>query len=52
MLGLPRAVSPAFKDAALKVSDGVPGLHAVIRGLFAAREPAAVLRLNSSPPLA
>lgn len=35
---LPRALSPAFKDAALKVSDGVPGLHAALRGLFAARE--------------
>ena len=35
---LPRALSPAFKDAALKVSDGVPGLHAALAGLFAARE--------------
>ena len=35
---LPRALSPAFKDAALKVSDGVPGLHAALTGLFAARE--------------
>lgn len=35
---LPRALSPAFKDAALKVSDGVPGLHAALCGLFAARE--------------
>ena len=35
---LPRALSPAFKEAALKVSDGVPGLHAALRGLFAARE--------------
>ena len=35
---LPRALSPAFKHAALKVSDGVPGLHAALRGLFAARE--------------
>ena len=35
---LPRALSPAFKDAALKFSDGVPGLHAALRGLFAARE--------------
>jgi transposase len=35
---LPRALSPAFKDATLKVSDGVPGLHAALRGLFAARE--------------
>ncbi len=35
---LPRALSPAFKNAALKVSDGVPGLHAAICGLFAARE--------------
>lgn len=35
---LPRALSPAFKDAALKVTDGVPGLHAALHGLFAARE--------------
>ena len=35
---LPRALSPAFKDAALKVSNGVPGLHAALNGLFAARE--------------
>ncbi|SDG36944.1 IS110 family transposase [Sulfitobacter delicatus] len=35
---LPRALSPAFKDAALKVSTGVPGLHAALNGLFAARE--------------
>ena len=35
---LPRALSPACKDAALKVSDGVPGLYAAICGLFAARE--------------
>ncbi|MBS9718870.1 IS110 family transposase, partial [Pseudohalocynthiibacter aestuariivivens] len=35
---LPRALSPSFKDAALKISDGVPGLHAALRGLFAARE--------------
>jgi transposase len=35
---LPRAQSPAFKGASLKVSDGVPGLHAALRGLFAARE--------------
>lgn len=35
---LPRALSSAFKDAAMKVSDGVPGLHAALRGLFAARE--------------
>ena len=35
---LPRALSPAFKDAALKVSDGVSGLHAALSGLFAARE--------------
>ena len=35
---LPRALSPAFKDAALAVSDGVPGLHTALCGLFAARE--------------
>ena len=35
---LPRALSPAFKGAALKVSDAVPGLHAALRGLFAARD--------------
>jgi len=35
---LPRALSPAFKEAALKVSDGVTGLSAAMRGLFAARE--------------
>ena len=35
---LPRALSPAFKKAALQVSDGVPGLHAALSGLFAARE--------------
>lgn len=35
---LPRALSPAFKDAALKVSDGVAGLSSAMRGLFAARE--------------
>ncbi len=35
---LPRALSPAFKAVALKVSDVVPGLHAALRGLFAARE--------------
>lgn len=35
---MPRALSPAFKDAALKVSDAVPGLHAAHCGLFAARE--------------
>ena len=35
---LPRALSPAFKDAALKESTGVPGLHAALNGLFAARE--------------
>lgn len=34
----PRALSPAFKDAALKVTAGVPGLYAALRGLFAARE--------------
>ena len=35
---LPRALSPAFKEAALQVSDGVPGLHAALSDLFAARE--------------
>ena len=35
---LPRALSPAFKEAALKVSDGVTGLSSAMRGLFAARE--------------
>ena len=35
---LPRALSPAFKDAALGVSNGVPGLHSALCGLFAARE--------------
>ncbi len=35
---LPRALPPAFKDAALAVSDGVPGFHAALCGLFAARE--------------
>ena len=35
---LPRALSQAFKVAALAVSDGVPGLHAALCGLFAARE--------------
>lgn len=35
---LPRALSPSFKDAALAVSNGVPGLHAALCGLFAARE--------------
>lgn len=35
---LPRALSPAFKDTALAVSNGVPGLHAALSGLFAARE--------------
>ncbi len=35
---LPRALSPAFKDAALAASYGVPGLHAALCGLFAARE--------------
>jgi len=46
---LPRALSPTFKDAALKVSDGVPGLHAALRGLFAAREAilAAVAAIDS-----
>lgn len=35
---LPRALSPTFKDAALAASNGVPGLHAALCGLFAARE--------------
>lgn len=35
---LPSALSSAFKDAALAASDGVPGLHAALCGLFAARE--------------
>mgnify|MGYP003674045723 CR=1 FL=1 len=35
---LPRARSPAFKDAAPAVSDGVPGLHTALCGLFAVRE--------------
>lgn len=35
---LPRALSPAFKDTALAAGNGVPGLHAALCGLFAARE--------------
>jgi transposase len=38
---LPRALSPAFIRQALKVSEGIPGLSAAMRGLTAAR--AAVL---------
>jgi len=38
---LPRALSPAFIDQALRASDGIPGLSAAMRGLIAAR--AAVL---------
>ncbi|MFG5381914.1 IS110 family transposase [Yoonia sp. R2-816] len=33
---LPRALSPAFKDTALKVSDGVPGLFAAREAILAA----------------
>ena len=35
---LPRARSPAFKDAAPTVSDGVPGLQTALCGPFAVRE--------------
>ncbi len=38
---LPRALSPAFIDQALRASGGIPGLSAAMRGLIAAR--AAVL---------
>lgn len=35
---LPRPIPRAFKDATLKVSNCVPGLHAALHGLFAVRE--------------
>jgi len=38
---LPRALSPAFIERALRASEGIPGLSAAMRGLVAAR--AAVL---------
>jgi transposase len=34
---LPRALSPAFIDQALRASEGIPGLSAAMRGLVAAR---------------